>query len=176
MTITIAGTSTGKLNSLDVPGSTNGSILSTETSIPLGKIATPVVKLFGDSGQTTSGSVMTNKLVTFDENNVSHIDTHNFFNSSTNQIVPTIAGYYFVSFSMEILSATRSGPVLGGSIGGVGIDFRLDSATFSSLPTIISGLGYFDGSTSFVQFNSRSNPGSRTIDFATVNFFFIGSN
>ena len=150
-----------------------GTVLTTESSIPLGKIASPVVKLFGDSGQTTSSSVMTNKTVTFNESHADHIDTHNFFNSTNNRIEPTIAGYYFCSFSMEILTATRSGPVLGGAIGSVGIDFRNDNASFSSLPTTISGLGYFNGTTSYVSFISRSSPASRTIDFATVNFFLI---
>jgi len=146
-----------------------GTVLTTESSVPLGKIATPVVKLIGDSGQTTSGTVMGSKIVTFDESHSDHVDTHNFFNSSTNRIVPTIAGYYFVSFSIEILSANRSGPTMIGT----SIDFRNDNASFSSLPTTISNIAYFNGTDTYTQFNSRSSPGSRTIDFAQVSFMLV---
>jgi hypothetical protein len=68
MTITVSGTSTGKLNNLDVPGSTNGSILST---------------------QSVSSSTWTK--VTF---NAEEIDTDGWFASS--RYTPQQAGYYYV--------------------------------------------------------------------------------
>tara|TARA_B100001939_G_scaffold293761_1_gene266502 strand:- start:191 stop:745 length:555 start_codon:yes stop_codon:yes gene_type:complete len=166
--LTIAAPNTNTDRTFSLPDET-GTVLTTESSVPLGKIATPVVKLIGDSGQTTSGTVMGSKIVTFNESHSSHVDTHNFFNSSTNRIVPTIAGYYFVTFTMEILSAYRSGPTMTGG----NFDFRNDNALFGSLPTTLSNIVYFNGTDSFTQFNSRSNPGNRSIDFAEVSFMLV---
>lgn len=171
-TLTIQAPNTNTDRTLTLPDVADGTILSTETSIPLGKIATPFVKLVGDSGQTTSGTVMGSKIVTFNESHASHFDPNSFFNSSTNQIVPTIAGYYFAVFTMEILNAQRSGPTMGGGIS-TSIDQRDDGVERNSFATTISGIGYFNGTDTTVQFNSRSNPGSRTIDFAEVSFMLV---
>ena len=87
MTITVSGTSTGKLNNLDVPGSTNGSILSTESTTP------PKVPLLvaykDDATQSVSSSTWTK--VTF---NAEEIDTDGWFASS--RYTPQQAGYYYV--------------------------------------------------------------------------------
>ena len=169
--LTIAAPNTNTDRTLSLPDNT-GDILTTESNVPLGKIATPFVQLIADSGQTTSGTVMASKIVTFDENHSSHFDPNNFFNSSTNRIVPTIAGYYHVVYNLEILSADRSGPTIGGA-AGTSIDQRDDGVNRNSFFTSISKTGYFNGTDSFLQFNTRSNPGNRSIDFADVSFFLL---
>lgn len=186
MTITITGTGTGKINELTVPGSTNGSILSTESTIPLGNtdlaITTPFVSLHADGSQYTSGSSFTAKLMTWNESSTSHFDPDSLFDATNNRIVPTVAGYYQVHFQLVAENNDRTLHYIQrvGSASSIPPNTTTlgtqdwDNGNNREYPAIhISAVFHCDGNTDYIEFYNRCDGTTKLLHSPVAQCFLI---
>jgi hypothetical protein len=168
---TPSGTSTDR--TLTLPDQTSGTILTNESStLP----KTPVVALTGAS-QTTASSSGTYKVTSFNE----RADTHNIFNTSTNRITPTLAGYYFFYFQFttqitnrNVLFIAKNGTI-GGSATAVASMQHWTNGDVNNRQFLSSaGVVHMNGSTDYVDFwNLDFYSGSRTLESCFAGCYLV---
>jgi hypothetical protein len=168
---TPSGTSTDR--TLTLPDQTSGTVLTTESStLP----KTPVVALSGTS-QTTASSSGNYKITSFNERE----DTHNIFNTSTNRITPTLAGYYFFYFQFTTVQTNRNvlfiakNGTIGGSAYAVASMQHWTNGDVNNRSSISSsGVAHMNGSTDYVEFwNLDFYSGNRTLESCFAGCYLV---
>lgn len=117
------------------------------------------------SNQTISAGV--NTKVQF---NTEEFDTNNNYDNATNyRFTPTIAGYYYVTLSIQIGGGQN---YLQPMIYKNGSQFRASTFAGSTNSSLVSSLMYFNGTTDYVE--AYVYTGSTTISNTTVATYFQG--
>jgi hypothetical protein len=107
--------------------------------------------------------------------NTEELDTGNFFDSSTNyRFTPTVAGYYFLT-SITILSGTGLNGAYtffsqNDGANSIGLSNYVQNAV-GSVWLVASAIGYFNGSTDYVEVYAFADVSSGSPTVGTSSFF-----
>lgn len=161
---------------LTLPDAANGTILSSESSIPLGKIATPFVSLTADGSQRSSSSSFSLKLITWNESSSFSYDPDGIFNSSTNRIVPTVAGYYGIHFDITVENNDRTLHIIR-VVNSATKDYGVqdwDDGNNREYPAVsMSTIEFCDGVDDYIEFYSRADGTNKLYHNVRCNVFLI---
>lgn len=173
MTITITGTGTGKINDLTVPGSTNGTIISTNSaSTP--KI--PIVNLGGSNDTSSSSSFTLKKITTWATSGSKYIDPDGLYDSVNHRIVPNVAGYYWAAMMSAVNTTERTlGHIMFSGDTNVyyGNQNWDQSNSMNYCPDTYTAIGYCDGIDDYIEFYSRCNTANRSVESLNAHVYLI---
>ena len=163
---------------LDLPDNT-GTIITTEST----QSKFPIFRVNGIDNygsQASSTSAFNAKTVDFDTTNSNFIDTHSFFNPSTNVYTPTIAGYYHVNFAlgMGVGNNTTDRVLATVSLNddfGVGAQLWDSGNNFTIITSHSNYILYLNGSTDNLRFKFYCNGTSRLLGYAFATIHYLRS-
>ena len=176
VTLTVPSTSTDR--TVTLPDET-GTVITTEST----QSKFPILRLPNASNigtQSSSSSVFTAKTVEWDTSHSEFLDTHSFWNSSTNVYTPTVAGYYMIHFAIGVgYGASVTDRILG-TISfndgfGRGAQLWDDGNNFTIITSHANYIFYLNGSTDNLRFKFYIGDGARKISYAFATIHYLRS-
>lgn len=172
VTLTVPSTSTDR--TVTLPDNT-GTILTTESTTTF---KTPIVNLAGSNDTSSSSSFTLKKITTWVTSGSKYIDPDNIYDSTNHRIVPTVAGYYWASMMSAVSTTDRTlGVILfsGASDNYFGNQNWDQGNTMNYAPDTYTAIGYCDGVDDYIEFYSRCNSASRSVESLNAQCYLIRS-
>lgn len=171
-----SGTSTDRTFTL--PDET-GTVLTTEST----ESKFPILRLPNASNigtQSSSSSVFTAKTIQWNTSLTDFLDTHSFWNSSTNVYTPTVAGYYYCHLAIGVgYGASVTDRILGtisrNDNFGTGAQVWDDGNNFTIITGHSTYIWYCNGSTDNIRFKFYIGDGARKISYAFATIHYLRS-
>ena len=173
VTLTVPYTSTDRTVTLPDETGTVITTESTQSKFPI--LVLPAISNYGT--QALASSAFSSYTIQFDTSHSEFVDTHSFFNSSTNVYTPTIAGYYMIHY---VLGIGVGNNVTDRVFAGISLndDFGRGAQNwdggnnFTVIPGAAHFILYCNGTTDNIRFKGYANNSSRLISyaFATINY------
>lgn len=171
-TLTIAAPNTNTDRTLNLPDNT-GTIITTEsTTTP----KTPIVVLSGSDTTSSSSSFTLKKITTWSTSATAHVDPDSIYDSTNHRIVPTVAGYYWASFTIAQGTTDRSLTSIlfsGATDKYFGLQNWDDNNGVNYLPDTITSIAFCDGVDDYIEFYSRCDGANRTVTSLTAQCYLI---
>ena len=177
-TLTIQAPNTNTDRTFSLPDET-GTIItteSTESKFPILRLPTPS----NIGTQSLASSAFSSYTIQWDTSHSEFLDTHSFWNSSTNVYTPTIAGYYMINYGLSIGYGSNvtdrvfAGVSLNDDFGR-GVQNWDSGNNFTVIPSHGNCILYCNGTTDNIRFKGYANGSSRLISAALASIFFLRS-
>jgi len=176
VTLTVPSTSTDR--TITLPDNTGTVITteSTESKFPILRLPTPS----NIGTQSSSSTVFGAKTVQWNTSHSEFLDTHSFWNSSTNVYTPTVAGYYMINYALGVgYGASVTDRVLAtvslNDAFGKGAQLWDDGNNFTIITSHANYIYYCNGSTDNIRFKFYIGDTSRKISYAHATIFYLRS-
>ncbi len=173
VTLTVPSTSTDRTVTLPDETGTVITTESTQSKVPILRLPTPS----NIGTQALASSSFSSYTIQWNASHSDFIDTHSFWNSSTNVYTPTIAGYYMITYALGIGYGSNVTDRVLATISfndsfGTGAQNWDGGNNFTVMQSYSNYIFYCNGSSDNIRFKGYANGSSRLISqaFATIHY------
>lgn len=176
VTLTVPSTSTDR--TVTLPDET-GTVITTEST----QSKFPILRLPNASNigsQALASSAFSSYTIQWNTSLTDFLDTHSFFNASTNVYTPTIAGYYMINYALGIGFGGNVTDRVLATISfndgfGTGAQVWDNGNNFTIITSHSNYIFYCNGTTDNIRFKGYANFSSRLISYAFATIHYLRS-